>query len=597
MTDFTVTMGAGKSYTTLVSAEAALDEDHTAVTSLIFDISEASEAIIDDGKAVTGRDSSATGTLLHHTTTQAYIISVAGGPFQNGEIVEQDDDTGNIITLDSTGSVFGTGNLIVEIFAQDFSGQLPISGNTTGSTLGQNGLLYTVPTAERHDGTDRSKSGVGFKISHTVVPIIFADSNITLEGLNIFADNSQTLQHNAGADFIYIKECVLVRNTSAGTGKVAFFGAGTHIYENCAITTSSRAIDSRGSTLLTLSNNTIFGGASHGILADNDTVDIFKNNACGGFSTANWFQCSGSGRKHRKNASDDATDAVDTDSNDSVTFAASDCVSIQDPPVPATDDMHLVASTLLEAAGTPTGTPTIDIDGDARDGTNPDIGMDEFSAVGDTTILSPVDALTETDNTPGINTGVAIQPPQDSLTQADNAPEINPGTTINSPADTLSETDNAPDLNTGVTVNSSQDSLAQVDNTPDLNTGVTIGVPVDSLSQTDNSPVVAIGVKISSPADVFTLVDNTPEIFLRHIISVPLDNFTLVDNLPIITAVPSTLPVPLALQNWDTEYAAVLLRLADQPELLQFAFDLVETVNELRAGIDALEVRIVALEA
>lgn len=41
-------------------------------------------------------------------------------------------------------------------------------------------------------------------------------------------------------------------------------------------------------------------------------------------------------------------------------------------------DLHLQATSLCIAAGTPAGAPATDFDGDPRDPATPDIGADEF---------------------------------------------------------------------------------------------------------------------------------------------------------------------------------------------------------------------------
>ena len=48
---------------------------------------------------------------------------------------------------------------------------------------------------------------------------------------------------------------------------------------------------------------------------------------------------------------------------------------------------------------------------------------------------------TETDNVPGIGTGVIVAAPQDALSQADNDPALFTGVNVVTPQDSLAETD------------------------------------------------------------------------------------------------------------------------------------------------------------
>lgn len=383
-TDFIATVKpSGGSYSSLTSLEAALQSDvSTAVTtSQVFAVSEASLAVIADGTAIKGQTSGATGTLEHHTTTQAYITSVSG-TFQSGENIIKTDDSGSTITLDDAGDVVD--NVVAECYAMDLTDDFSVVGWTMDATpFGTHSLIIRTPEAERHNGTDRDNSGVGFKISATSAGsgvIRTAELNLTIDGLNVENSDDVVLFSNSNSNFFKAIDCVLSRTGSGGTGYVVGSDA-TWEFENPIITSVQRGLDFRGMNSFSLLNASVYGDGSHGILSDNDNNDTIKSSASGGFTTANWLQCSGSGRLHRKNASDDATDAVDTDDDDSVTLVvATDWVS--GSATIATANLHLESGSNLEAAGTPTGTPTTDIDGDARDGTNPDIGADEFVAVG-----------------------------------------------------------------------------------------------------------------------------------------------------------------------------------------------------------------------
>ncbi len=407
-TDFTVTIkSSGGSYTTVSAAEAALDSDLTASSSQVFTISEASEAIIDDASAVTGDSSGATGTLLHHTTTQAYIIGVGGTPFDNGETVSQ-DGSGNDIVLDSAQDQVD--NVVFECHAQDLNDNLDAGGWTTGTTAGTNGLVITVPEGQRHNGTDHDKSGQGFKI-YTSTAILF---NVNRAGMLSFKcewvngeATDQAICQNIPINGSYtFQNCVFSRlGTAAAVAFSINQGGSSAIFENMILVVADyRAMDTRGgATSVTISHCTLAGensNATYGILTDGDTVDTIKNTSVSDFVTREYFACDFSGATHRTNATTDATwEATDSDSNDSTLIVADD-EFVSDTVVMSTADYHLKAGSNLETIGT-AGVSTIDIDNDSRDGSNPDIGADEFVAVADGGRLLLI-------NPPGLDGGFGI---------------------------------------------------------------------------------------------------------------------------------------------------------------------------------------------
>jgi hypothetical protein len=383
--DFTVTIkSSGGSYTTLSSAESAIDSDiSTAVTtSQVFTISEASEAVIADGTAIKGQTSAATGTLLHATTTQAYIISVSG-TFQAENIIKT-DDSGSTITLDDTGDVID--NCVFECHAQDLDDSVAVNGWTTGTTVGTHGIVFTCPVGQRHDGTDRDLSGQGFKISSSadkVIEIAGVVDSFKMEWLNVEGINQSAFAKTGSGGDIEIKNCVCSRSGTTGNEiAINIAAANEYVLENIILTVANyRGIDARLSTKLTMSHCTTFGNetdSTYGILLDNDNTDVVKNCITTGFVTTNWFNSSGAGRLHRKNATDDTNEAEDTDSPDSLLVVATDEFVAVSSAL-GTADFHLKTASESEGAGE-AGVSTIDIDNDSRDGSTPDIGADEFVA-------------------------------------------------------------------------------------------------------------------------------------------------------------------------------------------------------------------------
>ncbi len=382
-TDFTVTIkSSGGSYTTLSSAETAGESDisTSVTTSQVFAISEASEAVIPDGTAIKGQTSGATGTLIHATTTQVYIISVSG-TFQAENIIKT-DDSGSTITLDDTGDVID--NFIFECHAQDLDDNFALTGWTTGSTIGTHGVTITVPVGQRHDGTDRDLSGQGFKISSSGNVVIRTGTNLnsfTLEWVNVEGINQSMVSIAKDANSKHLmRQCVLSRTGTTGNLIALVFDGGEATIENCIVTVADyRGLDSRSTVKLTMSHCTFAGensDATFGILLDNDNIDVIKNTVSAGFVTQEYFQGSGSGRLHRNNATTDGTyTAEDTDASDSITvIAADEFVSVSE--LLNTADFHLKSGGNLEAAGEDS-LLTTDIDDDTR-ATTPDIGADEF---------------------------------------------------------------------------------------------------------------------------------------------------------------------------------------------------------------------------
>ncbi len=525
-------------------------------------------------------------------TSKTFIIAASGGDYTS---------ISGYVTGEAEDLIAGGHTHTVIMNTDDLDDASAFVGFTADAA---NFVKFIVAGARKHDG----KAGAGNRVINNTGDVTFRPvstlDGLILDGLGCQAAVSNVNRANA-CDGFTLLNCFFETTGTAGSNDVVSFSGGTvalHLMRNCFLLGGNDSF--LGGDAFEIQFCTAYGAANRGY------VNGKMRNCIGMGAVGNDFDSERAGTNYNLD-SDGTADGANSVHNETDTDIF---VSVTG----GSEDLNLKNGTNnANGAGIRISGVTTDYAGNTR-ADPPDIGAHEFVVVVGAMIIVPQDAFSETDNIPNINTGVTVALPQDSLIQTDNTPDIQTNVVVQAPQDIFSQTDNVPGINTGVAVNSPQDDLSQTDNIPDLNTGVTIAVPVDSLGITDNTPIVATGVKVSLPqdslslthndpvistgvkvslpADVLTIVDNAPLIIINTKVNVGVDNFTIMDNIPVITAVPATLPIPLDLQNWNTEYAAVLEQFQDQPELQQFAFDLIETINELRAGIDVLEARIVAVE-
>lgn len=130
MTDFEVEVRAsGGDYTSIVTAESALDENITAATTKVFSF-DANSGTIPDGTAVTTDGGSTTGTVIHQSVNgQILIKSIDGGTFDDNDVVT---DGTNTVTLSNGGDA---SNIIMTVYnTQTISAYTDLAGAVCNST-------------------------------------------------------------------------------------------------------------------------------------------------------------------------------------------------------------------------------------------------------------------------------------------------------------------------------------------------------------------------------------------------------------------------------------------------------------------------------
>lgn len=176
----------GEDYDTLTLWEAAMDNagDITASDVKVF-AHGGITGTVGDGASVTGQTSSATGTVIHASTTQILIDAISG-TFSSGEEVRV--TAGNSVTISDAGD---SPIITAELYDDDgeFDDKVTINGLTTDAT---NYMKITVPEAERRQGLyGFGDSGTGFSWgpSGTGRTIYILDDNVTVEHVTIVGAN------------------------------------------------------------------------------------------------------------------------------------------------------------------------------------------------------------------------------------------------------------------------------------------------------------------------------------------------------------------------------------------------------------------------
>jgi hypothetical protein len=307
-----------------------------------------------------------------------------------------------------------------ECYAGAYTDAVDITGWTTGSA---NYIRIYTPTAERHDGTARDVSGTGCQFTHSTSHIVtLREDYVRLEGLDLKQTNSAgscilnvSGTITAAANETQITACVL-QNTSSTAYVVALGNDAdaiatliNNIVYNAASTGGGINID--GIATAYLAHNTVYSAGGTGIrwgTGVGDTHELWNNFAASGSGSAFFVSGTAGTETGGYNASDDATG-----DDGGLTTGAVINLTTADQFVSLTggsEDFHLKSASDLEAVGTPLGAVTTDIDADARDGTTPDIGADEFeagatevtataTAIGVATVTKQVGKITDADAT------------------------------------------------------------------------------------------------------------------------------------------------------------------------------------------------------
>jgi hypothetical protein len=269
-----------------------------------------------------------------------------------------------------------------ECYAGDYTDNLAISGWTTGAS---NYIRIYTPTAERHDGRSREVSGVGAAFTHATSNVLRVDEDyVRFEGLIARATGTtntpfqMTAGRTAGNNLLKVDDCIFYNNTAVTVTTsyliaVSQAEAIVTLRNIIAYGEAFRALQTTAAASVEASHCTFYGGGSDGVVGD---LELTCKNVFAGGYTGECFDTSGAAPAGSHNASTDATAQIDYTNSLINLTAADQFVSLTG----GAEDFHLKAGSDLEEAGTPLGAVTTDIDEDARDGTTPDIGADEFTS-------------------------------------------------------------------------------------------------------------------------------------------------------------------------------------------------------------------------
>jgi hypothetical protein len=365
-------------YANIADWEDAMDNvgDLTASDVLVFSIS-SETGTVNDGDAVTGDTSGATGTVIHVNEAQDQVlIDAISGTFLSGENVEV--DVSNYVVLSDAGD---SAIVTAEIYDDDGdinrSSNLEISGMTTSST---NYLKITVPVGERHNGTHSSgakldivgtQHGVVLNMNYTVIEWLVIEHSPTggsnVGGIDIRSSNNKMrnlIMYYAGSSG---GTTHLIRNRTGST---------QHVLNCILFNARDRGIhnESFSNPSIQILNTTIYNTGDQGIrFVDTTNNGVIKNTLVidsGGsdFAVGNATTVT--------NGSSDTTGSAGLQN----LTAANLFTNITG----GSEDLHLKTGATAIDAGTDLGTtPTnvqYDIDNRDRDaqGDTWDVGADEF---------------------------------------------------------------------------------------------------------------------------------------------------------------------------------------------------------------------------
>lgn len=394
-TEFTVVVdpdsGSGVDYSSLNAAEAGIQTDLTVATTLVFAHGGITGSL-SDNDSLTGQTSGATGTLVHASSSQILIESISG-TFQSGEQIYETENV-NYVTSSDAGD-----DAIVDITGRCTGGTADtttttVNGSTTSAT---NYIKIRTDSGEsyRHNGTYQTGNKYRLELTDAFA-LQIQDQYVRVEGIQVqitrtTGGSTAGIAINSLADAageIWISHNIVKNvgdNRSVGIFPSANIGATARtikIWDNAVFDwTESGQVPSQirvNSTTWSayIYNNTVYGGyygirqSAGTLVAKNNIVQGSANNAYQGtFDAASDY-----------NISDDATDPGGANDQNNVTLTFIN-LGGRNFHLDAGDTEAIGGGEDLDPDGDGFLNVTDDIDGDARDATNPDVGADEFVAV------------------------------------------------------------------------------------------------------------------------------------------------------------------------------------------------------------------------
>jgi parallel beta-helix repeat protein len=294
--------------------------------------------------------------------------------------------------VDAFDSVTGTHTALI---ADEYiDGQLLANNGATAATA----FIIRPQTGAKHNGTSRNVASAGSALRHTSAVIWWNNANgagITVEDMvcEQTAGGLSTINgDDTSAAYTITRSIIEDRGTSTAHG-IDCVGAAAVTVRDTVVYGAARGIDARSTTSNTIVGNTVVGNGSFGILpSDTGTV---ANNISVDHSSEDYFAASAGTGNHGSNIAEDATASTEWDDVGG-SFNSAEFLETGDTPTKdyvafvnktaGSEDYHLVDllhgsfDNVAFAGGIPSLGSGTDIDGDARDGTTPDIGADEVAA-------------------------------------------------------------------------------------------------------------------------------------------------------------------------------------------------------------------------
>lgn len=239
-----------------------------------------------------------------------------------------------------------------------------------------------------HDGRSRDVSGSGYQLAVSTTRALSISSpanHVRIEGIDIkqtdttgseAAVNLILGSFDSGSDIRFIDCIIHDAKSSAGTAyTISASEANLNlIMENCIVYGNLRPIDTRSANSADYDHCTFYGGSDLGPLGT--TESNFYNCYSGGHTTTDWWTGTTAGGDY--NGSEDTTATTEWGGNATNSLTASS--QFNNASLGSSADFLLKSGSGCEGAGGSGSSVSVDIIGNARDGSTPDLGASEYQA-------------------------------------------------------------------------------------------------------------------------------------------------------------------------------------------------------------------------
>jgi len=270
---------SGGDYTTLASAESALDEDLTAATIKVFSFDAATDTI-DDGDAVSTDGGATTGVCVHssYVSNQILIKTISGGTFNDNDVVTTGTET---VTLSDSGN---DPSIVITVYNDlDLTADVVFDGGTFDADNS-----YTVQgDTSAWDGTYANAVNIE-AVAEGYGAITLSDEYIYFKYFGINGNSEATVNFNN--DTIYVVNVII-----SGGG----FMAGNHTYPthsyciNCvSLNSAASAFFANMGGRMALYNCSAINPTTYGFYLPNNTnshIEIYNSVACSS-GTADFYE-------------------------------------------------------------------------------------------------------------------------------------------------------------------------------------------------------------------------------------------------------------------------------------------------------------------